>query len=94
MKPVALMHHLVTLVTPPNGVCCDPFLGSGTTGIATMLAGPNIRFKGIEMTAEYIPIATDRIKNWKHYRQFVDAKKEDTPSRKLAGEPSIQQSLF
>lgn len=94
VKPVALMHHLVTLVTPPNGVCCDPFLGSGTTGIATMLAGPNIRFKGIEMTAEYIPIATDRIKNWKHYRQFVDAKKEDTPSRKLAGEPSIQQSLF
>jgi len=94
VKPAAVMHHLVTLVTPPNGVCCDPFLGSGTTGIGAMLAGPNIRFKGIEMTADYIPIATDRIKNWKRYRQFVEAKAIDTPSRKAASKVDAPLTLF
>lgn len=96
VKPVALMHHLVTLVTPPNGICCDPFLGSGTTGIAAMLAGENIQFRGCEMTDKYIPIATNRIKNWKHYRQFVEAKKAETPSRKSveASKQPIQGSLF
>jgi len=94
VKPVALMHHLVTLVTPPNGVCCDPFLGSGTTGIGAMLAGPKIRFIGLEMTAEYIPIATDRITNWKRYRQFVEAKATDTPSRKASGKLDAPLTLF
>lgn len=96
VKPVALMHHLVTLITPPNGICCDPFLGSGTTGIAAMLAGENIQFRGCEITEKYIPIATNRIKNWKHYRQFVEAKKAETPSRKSveASKQPIQGSLF
>ena len=96
VKPVALMHHLVTLITPPNGICCDPFLGSGTTGIAAMLAGENIQFRGCEITEKYIPIATNRIKNWKHYRQFVEAKKAETPSRKSveASKHPIQGSLF
>jgi site-specific DNA-methyltransferase (adenine-specific) len=93
VKPVALMHHLVTLITPPNGVCVDPYCGSGTTGIAAMLGG--FRFVGLEMTSEYIPIATNRIKNWKHYRQFVEAKKDDTPSKKARETTkAIQQSLF
>jgi len=95
VKPVALMHHLVTLITPPNGVCLDPFLGSGTTGIGAMLAGPNIRFIGLEMTAEYIPIATDRIKHWKRYRQFIEAKATDTPAKKAAtSAKAVQGSLF
>jgi len=93
VKPVALMHHLVTLITPPNGICVDPYCGSGTTGIAAMLGG--FRFVGLEMTSEYIPIATNRIKNWKHYRQFVEAKKDDTPSKKARETTkAIQQSLF
>ncbi len=96
VKPVALMYHLVVLVTPPNGICCDPYLGSGTTGIAAMLAGENIQFRGCEITDKYIPISTNRIKNWKHYRQFVEAKKMETPARKSAeaSKQSVQQSLF
>jgi len=94
VKPVALMHHLVQLVTPPKGICIDPFMGSGTTGIGAMLAGPNIRFIGLEMTAEYIPIATDRITNWKRYRQFVEAKATDTPSRKAASKVDAPLTLF
>jgi predicted RNA methylase len=34
VKPVALMRHLIRLVTPPGGLVLDPFAGSGTTGVA------------------------------------------------------------
>jgi DNA modification methylase len=47
------------LVTPPGGLVFDPFAGSGSTGKAAMLEG--FRFLGAEMTAEYIPIARERI---------------------------------
>jgi DNA modification methylase len=59
VKPVALMRWLVRLVTPPGGVVCDPFLGSGTTGIAAVLEG--MGFVGIEQSAEYLEIARRRI---------------------------------
>jgi DNA modification methylase len=96
VKAVSLMLHLVTLVTPPNGVCCDPFMGSGTTGIATMLAGPQMQFWGCELTAEYLPISEQRIKNWKHYRQFTEVKAGDSPARvKIAeSKAGVQTSLF
>lgn len=34
VKPIALMRYLVRLITPPGGTVLDPFLGSGTTGVA------------------------------------------------------------
>lgn len=34
VKPVDLIRYLATLVTPPGGVCLDPFAGSGTLGAA------------------------------------------------------------
>jgi len=34
VKPLKLIKYLVTLITPPGGIVLDPFLGSGTTGIA------------------------------------------------------------
>lgn len=62
VKPIALMRWLVRLVTPPGGVVLDPFMGSGTTGIAAHLEG--MRFIGIEREAEYIEIAERRIAHW------------------------------
>lgn len=59
-KPVKLMRWLVRLVTPPGGVVLDPFLGSGTTGIAAVLEG--FQCVGIEREAEYADIADERIK--------------------------------
>ena len=59
VKPLALMRWLVRLVTPPGGVCLDPFLGSGTTGLACALEG--FGFVGIERKAEYLKIAQHRI---------------------------------
>lgn len=58
-EPFALMRYLCRLVTPPNGTVLDPFMGSGTTGIACKLEGFN--FMGIEREEEYFSIAEARI---------------------------------
>ncbi len=59
VKPIELMLQLVRLVTPPDGACLDPFMGSGTTGIACKMAGLN--FVGIEREKEYYELAKKRI---------------------------------
>ena len=69
MKPVALMAYLVRLVTPPNGIVLDPFMGSGSTGIAAQLEG--FRFCGMEMDGDYFKIAEARIENFESYRKFI-----------------------
>jgi DNA modification methylase len=62
VKPVSLMRWLVALVTPPGGVVLDPFVGSGTTGIATLME--QRIFLGIEREAKYIDIACARLTHW------------------------------
>ena len=59
VKPTALMRYLCRLVTPPEGIVLDPFMGSGSTGKAAVLEG--FEFIGIERDAEYLEIATSRI---------------------------------
>lgn len=59
VKPTDLMRYLCRLITPPNGVILDPFMGSGSTGKAAMLEG--FRFIGIEQSPEYFAIARARI---------------------------------
>lgn len=53
------MRWLVRLVTPPGGLVLDPFMGSGSTGIAALAEG--FRFVGIEQDAEMIAVARRRI---------------------------------
>jgi DNA modification methylase len=59
VKPVALMRHLVRLVTPPGGMVLDPFLGSGTTAVAATLEG--FDWIGCELIADYLPIIEARV---------------------------------
>lgn len=59
VKPLALMRYLCRLITPPNGVILDPFMGSGTTGMAAKAEG--FEFIGIEKDKEYFKIAEKRI---------------------------------
>lgn len=59
VKPTELMRWLCRLVTPPGGIVLDPFMGSGSTGKASVLEG--FTFMGIEMAEEYIGIARARI---------------------------------
>jgi len=62
VKPVALMRYLARLITPKGGVVLDPYLGSGSTGVACMQEGFN--FIGVEMDKEYFEIAKARIEHW------------------------------
>ena len=57
VKPIALMNWLIKLVTPKGGTILDPFMGSGTTGVAAK----DFRFFGIERDKDYFEIAKKRI---------------------------------
>jgi|TARA_B100001175_G_scaffold317746_1_gene336126 DNA modification methylase len=70
VKPVDLMRYLCRLVTPPNGITLDPFMGSGTTGIAANLEG--FSFIGIEMDENYVKIARARIAHSGEYEITED----------------------
>jgi len=63
VKSIALMSHLIKLTTPPNGICLDPFMGSGSTGVACAKNG--FDFIGIEQNKEYFEIAKARIESSK-----------------------------
>ena len=59
VKAQALMNYLVKLITPKGGTVLDPFMGSGSTGVACRNLGMN--FIGIEKEQEYLDIARKRI---------------------------------
>lgn len=60
VKPITLMQYLCRLITPPKGIVLDPFMGSGSTGIAALKEG--FGFFGIELDPEYFEIAKARLK--------------------------------
>jgi len=59
VKAVALMRYLIKLITPTGGTVLDPFMGSGSTGIAALREG--FDFIGIEREEEYFNTARSRI---------------------------------
>jgi site-specific DNA-methyltransferase (adenine-specific) len=59
-KPVALMAEIVSLFSAPGQSILDPFMGSGTTGVAAVRSGR--RFIGIETDARFFEIACQRIR--------------------------------
>jgi site-specific DNA-methyltransferase (adenine-specific) len=62
VKPLKLMAWLVTLLSRPNDIILDPFMGSGTTCIAAKLLKRN--YIGIEKELEYLEIARQRINSY------------------------------
>ena len=67
VKPVALMEYLIKLVTPPSTPTLqrkvlDPFMGSGSTGMAAVKLGHH--FTGCELDPKYVAIAATRIDAW------------------------------
>ena len=60
IKPTSLMQYLCRLVKPPvsDGVILDPYMGSGSTGVACINEG--IKFIGIEKEKEYFNVSCDR----------------------------------
>lgn len=76
VKPTDLMRYLCRLVTPPNGVILDPFLGSGSTGKAAMYEG--FQFVGFDLSAEYIEISRARIEFAIQKRNEISKQNENT----------------
>jgi site-specific DNA-methyltransferase (adenine-specific) len=58
-KPIGLFMDFVSDFTNPRDLILDPFMGSGTTGVAAVKL--NRRFIGIEIDPGYFEIAKDRI---------------------------------
>lgn len=58
-KPVALMEHIILTSTRKGQVVLDPFMGSGTTGVAAVQEGRS--FIGIELDERYYEMAKNRI---------------------------------
>jgi len=69
-KPVEVMRWLINAVTRSGELVCDPFAGSGTTGIAALQLGR--RFHGIENNPEYLAIAKGRIATYGKALRPVD----------------------
>jgi len=60
-KPLAVMKWIIENYSNPGDTILDPFMGSGTTGVACVQTGRN--FIGIEIDPTYFAIAEKRIKD-------------------------------
>ena len=84
VKPLSLMRYLCKLTkTPSGGVVLDPFMGSGTTGIACFFEGRD--FIGIELEKEYFDLASSRIGHAEELRweyEEISKKEEETINNK------------
>jgi len=68
-KPLRLMEWTLQAVNA-NGVVLDPFMGSGTTGVACARMGK--QFTGIEREPKYFDIACQRIYNAQRQSKLFD----------------------
>ena len=92
VKPTQLMQYLCRLVTPPNGIVLDPFMGSGSTGKAALLEG--FRFIGIEREPAYMAIAERRISHASPEPLIPVGAKTDIEPAKQEQTDKGQLSLF
>ena len=76
VKPLKLMTYLITIGSRPGDTILDPFMGSGTTGVAAKMLHRN--FIGFEIEGKYFEIAKERIEKRTATRDIFefDAMKE------------------
>jgi len=68
VKPIKLCKFLIELTTLENAIVLDPFMGSGTTIIASILSKRN--YIGVEISEHYFNIAKRRIEEMKNKLLF------------------------
>jgi site-specific DNA-methyltransferase (adenine-specific) len=78
-KPVGLMRWCIENYTKPADTIFDPFMGSGTTGVACVQLGRN--FIGCEIDPKYFAIAEKRIKDAAAQPQLFTAEKQPQPEQ-------------
>ncbi len=59
MMPLSLARWALTATLPANGVCLDPFMGVGTTGLAALELGG--RFVGVDLREDFIQVFCDSL---------------------------------
>ena len=59
VKPLEMVKNLIVNSSQENDIILDPFLGSGTTGVACKELG--YEFIGCEIDSDYFDIAKERI---------------------------------
>ena len=80
-KPVAVMAWCMGFL-PDAETILDPFMGSGTTGVAAIKLGR--KFVGIEIEPKYFDIACRRVEEaWKQPRLFEEPKRKPEPAPNL-----------
>ena len=85
--PIGFAEHLCITFSSLDGIICDPFMGSGTTGVACAKLGR--RFVGIEVYEPYFDIACRRIEQAQRQRDlFNDTNELRTRAHNLGTEPS------
>lgn len=57
--PVALAARLIRALCPANGLVVDPYMGSGSTGVAALIE--RRRFLGADIVPSYVEIASTRL---------------------------------
>jgi len=67
-KPVTLFEYLIKLFSGEKDIILDPFLGSGTTAVASI--NLNRKYIGIEKDPEYCKIARERVKRAESKRKL------------------------
>lgn len=82
-KWLPLMEKIVSSVVPSSGICLDPFMGSGTTGVACAKLGR--KFIGIEIEPKYFDIACRRIEDAQRQGDFFTPPKQEMTQLRLAG---------
>ncbi len=84
-KPIGVMSWCLQQLPAGTRSVIDPFMGSGTTGIACIKAG--MKFTGIEREQKYFDIACRRIqKAWEQPRLFDEPQPKKAEQLDLMGE--------
>ena len=89
VKSLKLMRWCVRLVTPAGGTILDPFMGSGSTGVAAIQEG--FKFIGIEREPKFMKIAKGRIALAKEPGLWDDPREIETEENTL--EPETPETL-
>lgn len=92
-KPLALMERLVSLFTNHGETICDPFAGSGTTGVAALRLGR--KFIGWELDPKYHAIAAHRLESTREqgdlFRGLNRKAKQETLGGVLEATPKTER---
>ena len=84
-KPINAWTWLVDKIAPPGATVLDPFMGSGTTGVACVRTGR--KFIGIEIDPTYFAIAQRRIAEAQLQPRLFDEQHPRHETMPLFGEP-------